>query len=113
MGLEPRMTLGILLPQLLIPAQSVTMSGNAGNHVVQAVPIDVVGIHLGAAARTERRRVSGPGISPGGRGGLRPPAVLVENVETSIPVDVADPEPVRKTLPVATGRDRGEWPLGR
>jgi hypothetical protein len=77
---------------LLEPAQTVPMAVVAGDHVVAAVTVDVVDIHLPAASgsrRTERARMEGPERAGRIGGGMFEPAFLHDEVDPAIAVDVS------------------------
>src|SRR5690348_14853308 len=85
-----------------------------GDDVGEAVAVDVVGVHLGAAF-AEVDGVEGPlGVVSEARG-LLPPAACFEQVDAAVAVDVAVAETVRETLEARVGLlgDLVEGPLPR
>ena len=79
-GVGALLVLGIVFFDLLIPDQTVTVRSETGDHVVQAVTIHVIDIHLSATVRVrvERELVVIPNRIAGERLRLLPPAVLFQ-----------------------------------
>src|SRR5262245_942660 len=80
-ALKLGMTLCVLFAELLVPGQPITVRRNAGDYIVQTVAVDIVSVHLRAAAGTERRRMPRP-LRRRGATGLWPfpPPAPVEDI---------------------------------
>ena len=100
--------LAVLL-ELFVPDQSVAVRGEARDHVVQTVAVDVVGIHLGATLR-ERKLVKRPNRIARQRSRLLPPTILLQQVEPPVSVHVANAHAVSKLAILVVGRDRMKLP---
>ena len=94
---------------LLVPRQAEAVRGERGDHVVEAVAVHVVGVHLRAAA-AHRLLVKRPDRIARERGGLFPPAVLLEQVLPAVAVHVAHAHAVREVAVFVVRRNRMERP---
>ena len=88
----------------------------SGDHVVQSVAVNVIDEHL-SGGLGELERMLDPRLAGLLLGGMLPPAVLFENVDQPVAVDIARADAVRETLVIALRRDRMKDPrfvgLGR
>jgi hypothetical protein len=101
---------------LFEPRKTETVRVDTRDDIAAAVVVDVVDVHLRAAAADG----AGPGaesklvLLPNGvareRSGLFPPAVFFEDVVATVAVDVTETEPVREPLPCAGRCDGMERP---
>src|SRR5207244_3515015 len=79
---------------LLVPGETPAVAVQAGDHVVEAIAIDVIDRHLRAAcAVAERDWMKSPG-SRGHDRGLLPPAAILHHIQASVSIDIAYTEPV-------------------
>src|SRR5690349_1996409 len=82
---------------LLVPSQSKVVRCQAGDNIIVPIAVDVVGIHLCAAvSRGECGLVRGPASCVRTRLGLLEPASRMQDIETTIAVDVPNSQPVAK-----------------
>ena len=96
---------------LLEPRQAVFVGREARDHVVVAVPVDVVDQHLRAAVLAgEAELVVRPLRIASERLGLAKPAVLPEHILASIAVDVAHTQPVHIGTELVVRGERMDGP---
>ena len=77
---------------LLEPSQAKLVGRQAGEDVLIAVAIEVVGMHLRPAGTGEIGPMRGPLRIVGQRRGLFPPATLFQEIDPTIAVHIADPQ---------------------
>ena len=94
---------------LFEPGKAVAVRVDAGDDVVEAVTVDVIGIHL-RAARGEGVWVFDPNGIVGEGLRLFPPGIFFDDVHASIAVDVANTKAMGETLIIALGCDGMEFP---
>src|SRR5690606_15178892 len=98
-----------LAPFLLVPGKTVSVPLERGDHIVQAVAVDVPNPYPRAAAATLGRRIAPKGdrvILPQARtagGRLSPPTVRRQKIIASVAVDVPDAKPMIGEIPPGTG----------
>ena len=97
------------LAVLLVPRQAEPVRGEAGDDVVEAVAVHVVGVHLRAAG-AQRLLVKRPDRIARERRGLFPPAVLLQQVGAAVAVHVAHAHAVREVAVFVVRRNRMERP---
>ncbi len=98
-----------VLLDLFVPGQPVAMGADGGDDVVQAVAIDIIDDHLGAAVAKVEGVLDPDRVALEGCG-LLPPAVLFEDIDAAIAVDIAAAQAVRVTLVAAFGCNRMKFP---
>ena len=98
-----------ILGNVLVPGEAEAVGSKAGEDVVIAVAIEIIGVHLGTAGAAELEVVFFPGVA-GKFGGLFPPAIFFEDIHAAVAVDVAVAHAVGEFLPAALGGDGGEIP---
>src|ERR1700729_2582423 len=89
---------------LLKPRQSPTMCVQESNYIVQAVAVHVVYSHFAAAHKVAAKTAEylwmiGPAFLTAASRRLLPPTVWVHDIQTAVPVDVADPNPMGSPIP--------------
>ena len=102
--------ISLAVAHLLVPGQAEVVRGEAGDHVVVAVAVDVVGVHLRAAGRANLRLVKRPRRAVERSRRLLEPAVLDQDVAPAVAVDVADAQPVAERLRRVLLRDGVKLP---
>ena len=79
----------VAVANLFEPCQSVFMSGQAGDHIVVAIAIDIVGKHVGATFWRKAYRMKLPQRFVGILIRLFKPAVLGDHVQSVVAIDIA------------------------
>ena len=98
-----------VLPDLLKPGQAILMRCQAGDDVLQSVAVYIVNNHLRSARAKGKWMVQPSGITPQRRW-LLPPAILLQDIDASIAIDIAATKAVSKALPFSFGCDRMKRP---
>src|SRR5690625_5009403 len=86
----------VAVTDLLEPSKAPMVAVEAGDHIAEAVAVDIVHIHLGTAVRTAGVEVEGmadPWLIQGF--GLFPPGVFFEDIHSTVAIDVPDTQSVR------------------
>ena len=86
------------------------MGGEARDHVIEPVAIDVADVHLGAPRAGEGEGVEGPQRLALERRRLLPPAVLLEDVDLAVAIDITNAHAVREPATGHFPRDPVEHP---
>jgi len=85
---------------------------NRSDHIVQAIPIDVIDQHLRCGICEVKWVFDTDGII-GQRNRLLPPAVFLQDIDAAVAVDIAAAYSMRKTLVLPFRRNRMELPRSR
>ena len=97
-------------PFLFEPTETVFVGVDAGDDVVEAIAVDVVGIHLSAAFGAECGGMEFPEWISSEIGGLGEPAGGGEHVLASVAVDVTRADAVRVAKPMVFAGDGVKLP---
>ncbi len=103
----------VAIAKLFVPGEAEVVSREAGDHVVIAVAIDVVSIHLGPARPGEANLVQRPERIARQVRRLLEPAVLRDQIDPPVAVDIADPQAMAKRHRGDLFRERVKRPLGK
>src|SRR6516225_2510341 len=101
-----------IFTDLLVPREAVAVRIDGGYDVVETVAVDVINQHL-SASLCEMKRMLGPNGIVVARSGLFPPAVLFNDVDATVPVNVAAPDAMGKSLVGTLGTHGVKFPRGR
>src|SRR5678815_669505 len=77
-----------VIPDLLVPGETIAMSIDGGNDIIETVAVCIINQHLSCGVGKMERMLLPDGVVFAGSR-LFPPAILFNNIDATITVDVA------------------------